>query len=292
MKKIAVIQPRNYQRGWAAHWPVTFGPDALPESEQTGQALLWMKRAKAGGAMLVIFPELYPGPYYPPVDMPTCEQVETFMCRAAEEVGIWAVFGSKVSDGNGGTHNRLRVVSPGGKIAADYDKLIPASNEQNTPGKQAVVVDCDGLKIGLLICWEMWFPEIPRMLRMKGADVIVAPTGGLVYELGDAWKTIAQARALENDCYSVVTLNLFGLEDGMCQVCGPEGEVSALKGEGILFADIDLARLNFMRDTDEAIVVPKPYKGMPGLLKWLRPEVSELYGKESRKFFAERDGAK
>jgi predicted amidohydrolase len=247
-----------------------------------------MRKAKEGGAMLCIFPELYPGPYHPPVDRPKYAEVEAFMKSAAKKIGIWTIYGSKADDGKGGTYNQLRVVNPKGKIAADYNKLIPASNETNTPGVDGVVVDCDGLKVGLLICWEMWFPEISRILRFKGADILVAPTGGLVYELGDAWKTIAQARALENDCYSVVTLNLFGLEDGMCQVSGPEGVVASMKGEGVLFADIDLARLEFMRKTDEAIIVPKPYKGMPALLKWLRPEVADLYHSSARKFFKSR----
>ena len=289
MHKIAVVQPRNYQRGWKLHWPVTFGPDALPPETQLENALEWMKKARAGGATLCIFPELYPGPYHPSVDLPTYGEVEKFMRKAAKEVGIWTIYGSKPDDGHGGTYNQLRVVSPDGEIVADYNKLIPASNETNTPGTDGIVVDCGGLKVGLLICWEMWFPEISRILRFKGADIIVAPTGGLVYELGPAWKTIAQARALENDCYSVVTLNLFGLEDGMCQVSGPEGVVASMNGEGILFADIDLSRLKFMRETDEEIIVPKPYKGMPGLLKWLTPAVVDLYHKTGAKFMNERN---
>ena len=289
IKKIAIVQPRNYQRGWSEHWPVTFGPDSKSSDSQLEDAKTWMKKAKDGGAMLVVFPELYPGPYHPPVDLPTYGEVAEFMKAAANEIGIWTIFGSKADDGDGGTYNQLRVVNPEGEIAGTYNKLIPASNETNTPGTDAVVIDCDGLKVGLLICWEMWFPEISRILRMKGADILIAPTGALVYELGPAWKTIAQARALENDCYSVVTLNLFGLEDGMCQVCSPEGVVATMDGEGILFADIDLERMEFMQTTDEEIVVPKPYKGMPALLKWLTPEVSELYGNVSHEFFKNKD---
>jgi 5-aminopentanamidase len=288
MYKIAVVQPRNYQRGWKVNWPVTFGPDAKPAETQLANALEWMEKAKNGGACLCVFPELYPGPCVPSVDRPTYGDVEIFMRDAAKRVGIWTIYGSKADDGNSGTYNQLRVISPDGRIAAEYNKLIPASNENNTPGDDGIVVDCGDLKVGLLICWEMWFPEISRILRFKGADILVAPTGALVYELGEAWKTVAQARALENDCYSAITVNLFGLEDGMCQVAGPEGVVASMKGEGILFADIDLERLKFMRETDEDIIVPKPYRGMPGLLKWLRPEVIDLYHATGERFMTER----
>lgn len=287
--KIALVQPRNLERSWCDHWPVTFDPTTPPETEQLNNAEAYVKQAAEGGAHLIVFPELYPGPEKLGGQAFTLEESTERMCAAAKEHQVWLVFCGKGSDGEGGSYNQLQVAGPDGTVQGVYNKMYPATNEPNRAGTEPpLVMDCGGLKVGFLICWEMWFPEMSRMAAMAGAELIVVPTGGMIYELTDAWRTITEARALENNVYNAICLNTFGVEDALCQVTGPEGKVAELKGEGILFADIDLDRRKFMAEAAEDIIMPKPYRAVPGLLKYLPKEVSESYYKVAMEFFEKR----
>lgn len=275
--RVAFAQPRNLQRSWTRHWPIFFDETAPPERNQLIETARFIREAVAANARLVVFPEIYPGPENKTNSAFTDAEVMAVVQTEAKAGGIWVFTSVRDDDGSGGTYNQTRVVSPKGELVARYNKLIPASNEPNTPGTEPLIVDCDGLKVGVMICWEMWYPEVARILRMKGADLIVAPTGGIVYELTSAWETVLRARALENNCYVGMTLNVFGVEDGLCELAGPEGTTAKRKREGLLIGDLDMARLRYMQETDETIIVPKPYHSVPGLLRWLRRSVVEHY---------------
>jgi len=280
--RLALIQPRNLVRSWAGHWPIVFDETVEPESQQLDRAEGYLREVAAAGASMAVFPELYPGPQSPEDDHFQEPEIRERMEALSKELNLWICYSCKVDDGRGGTFNQTRLVNPRNGELTLYNKLIPASNEPNTPGSDLAVVDCNGIRVGLMICWEMWYPEVARSLRMAGADLIIAPTGGILYELTESWRTVLRARALENNCYVAMTVNTFGVEDGLCELAGPEGPVAARQGEGVVVADIDLERLRFMQETDERIIVPKPYRAVPGLLRWLRPSVVDHYRKVAR----------
>lgn len=282
-RRIALVQPRNLVRSWSGHWPIAFDETAEPEERQLEKAVACIETAARQQAEIVVFPELYPGPQDPARDCFSLADAEAALAEAARHLGLWVFFNGKADDGRGGTFNQARVLGPDGKLRGVYNKMIPASNEPNTPGTEPLLVDCDGLRVGVLICWELWYPEVARCLRLMGADLVVAPTGGILYELTENWRTILRARALENNCYVGMSVNVFGLEDGLCELAGPEGAVASHCGEGVLVADLDLERLRYLRETDERIIVPKPYRAVPGLIRWLRPEVVEKQYKAARK---------
>ena len=83
------------------------------------------------------------------------------------------------------------------------------------------------------------------------------------------------ARAIENLVYTVTCQNIWGMEDGIATVAGPEAVLAESKRDGIICADVDLERLKWLREHEERLDLPKPYKTIPGLLNWRRPE---LYG--------------
>lgn len=275
--RIAMVQCRNWQRSWAGHWPVSFEADAPDEREQLADTGSWIAAAAQAGAEVVVFPELYPGPQAPAEDAFTDVEVEATVRAEARRHGLYVVFNSKVATGAGGTYNQAKVADPEGELVATYNKMIPASGEPNVAGDQPVVFSCHGVPVGLMVCWEMWYPEVARTLRLLGAEVVIAPTGGILYELTDAWRTLLQARALENNCYVGMTVNLFGVEDGLCAVAGPEGMVASHTGEGMTIADLDLERMRYLRSLNERLVVPKPYRAVPGLLRWLPSSVVDAY---------------
>jgi len=287
--QLALIQPRNLVRSWAGHWPIGLDPDAPPETENLDRATACVAKAAEEGARLIVFPELYPGPQNPEEDVHSLEEIARALSAEAEEHGVWILFNGK-APAPGGTFNQAILVNPVGETVVRYNKMIPAVGEPNEAGDTPVVTEIEGVRVGILICWELWFPEVARTLRLKGADLIVAPTGGILYELTANWRTVLRARALENNCYVGMTVNTFGLEEGLCEVAGPEGPVANRSGEGILRATLDMGRLRYMRATDERILVPKPYRAVPGLLRALPENVIGEYNKAAESYLKNNYG--
>jgi predicted amidohydrolase len=273
--RLAIVQPRNWQRSWSKAWPVTFLESDPAEATQLDEAEAYIAEAGRQGAEYLLFPEMYPGPRSLADTAFTPEIVQKRMTAAAAKAGLWVFYNGATPAAGGGQHNTCFAVSPKGKIEGAYAKMIPACGEPNVPGDAPVVIDCDGVKIGLIICWEAWFPETARWATALGAEVLFFPTGGLIYELTATWKTIIAARAAENTAFAAVNVNWFGLEDGMCAVYSPEGLVAERTGAGLLFATVDLERLRFLRASDEKLIVPKPYRAIPGLWRSLPPAVVE-----------------
>lgn len=119
-------------------------------------------------------------------------------------------------------------------------------------------------KVGVLICWDQWFPEAARLTALKGADIIFYPTaiGTLPDEeknekkqFKDAWEIIQRSHAIANGCF-VASVNRVGKEGdvsfwGHSFVSGPFGEimVEAGENEGIFYADCDFNKIEKQRQT-------------------------------------------
>ena len=155
------------------------------------------------------------------------------------------------------------------------------------PGDELMTVDAPFGRIGLLICSELFVPELSRILMLRGADLIVAPGGGVHgptrTQVRETWRAVARARAAENLVYVVVTQNLFaGSRKGRTCVASPERMLAQRDDPGIAIADLDLARLQAIRSRyyDERILSPperddQVFGCRPGQSHDRRPE---LYG--------------
>jgi predicted amidohydrolase len=128
-------------------------------------------------------------------------------------------------------------------------------------------------RIGMLVCSEVYPPELSRLLMLQGADIIVYPAGGAINELLPGWRTLVYARAIENLVYTAACQNLYGDEEGVGIIAGPEGILAQSTGEGLIIADLDRGRQEFLRSEDERIEFPKRYATVPGLQRWRRPEL-------------------
>ncbi|MFQ5912156.1 MAG: carbon-nitrogen hydrolase family protein [Nitrospinota bacterium] len=264
------------------------------EVENLSRALSYIETASRGGAQLVVFPEGYPGPYHGPVSYsplePLCEQAKRFGIHV---VASWVEAAPDV--GEGVYRLALKLIGPEGQLIGTYYRTQPNTPdvaEALMPGKFIAPGDELGVfetaigKIGLIICGEIWWPEMSRVLALQGADIIVAPIGGVLYEIRKAWRTIVWARAMENMCYVLVTQNLFGREEGLAVIAAPEEILAESDQEGIVLARLDLGRLQWLRNTEEGLTVPKPYRSIPGLFKDRRPE---LYGEITKPNRDQRD---
>ena len=125
---------------------------------------------------------------------------------------------------------------------------------------------------------EVYSPELSRALAVQGADIIVYPAGGGQGDLIPTWQTVVGARAIENIVYTGASQNIYEpYERGLGIVAGPEGVLATRADAGMLIADLDLDKLEFLRGEDEKIEVPRRYRTVPGLLRWRRPELYAQY---------------
>lgn len=263
--RLAVVQPRSAIRSLAG--AIAFRQD-VPESVNLERAAGWVHRAADEGARLVAFPELFPGPSDDTGD-PDPAAVVDLMRDLARDTGTCVAFGGMRPAGGGGHHNAYHLADgPSGRLWTQ-DKLLPAIGERAVPGAGWVVAEVGPLRVGVAICWEAWFPEIPRTRALAGADLLLFPTGAIVQEAHDVWLRVVGARAAENVCFTACSVNLLGVERGMAAVCGPEGDLGARDDEGLVVADLDLDRLDELRAADDELTTLKRYATLPGLLRAL-----------------------
>jgi predicted amidohydrolase len=284
--RIAVVQPQSYLRSAAGR--VIDDPNA-PEENNLTLAFDYIDEAASQGAQLVAFPELYPGPS-PASNALAYDDVVAGMRKKAEEKKVYVLFGGAKEQGKG-FYNLYHLADPHRDSLFVYEKIVPAMNEETMfRGAEPGLVETDLMNIGLLICWEAWFPELARTLAMRGADIVFFPTGGLIYELHDVWRAILEARAAENTIYTASCVNIWGVEAGMSYVFSPEGEVAGLTTEGINYAELDLDRLHRMQTEDEEFTVPKAYRTIPGTLRVLNDQVCTIYHQAVKAHFKQREG--
>ena len=251
------------------------------EEANVERAVAYATRAAEEGAQVIAFPECYPGPYSGPI----CYDAIEPLAAVARSFGVYLAYGfmepvANPADGEAdGFKNVYQMVGPQGSPVAKYCKTIPSpvdnelSHKHTIAGNELVTVDTPWARIGLLICWEAWFPELSRTLASQGAELVLFPTGGMLYHLAGVWRQLVQARATENLIYTASCVSLFGVEDGFAHICGPEGEIAAKQDEGVLVADLDLARVRYLRAEDETLGFPRLYKTIPGLWRYVRPEL-------------------
>lgn len=128
-----------------------------------------------------------------------------------------------------------------GRIAGKYRKTHLAMCEGEdgvTPGSEYPVFSADFGKVGMLVCWDNWFPEPARILRLHGAELLLLPIAGDGSPLH--WDVISRARAIDNGVY-LVSSNTVG-HGGASRIIDPVGNVLAETAApfSVAFAEVDL----------------------------------------------------
>jgi N-carbamoylputrescine amidase len=254
-------------------------PDA-----NVAKALAMAREAAAGGARLVCLPELFRSRYFcqsedsahfglaEPVPGPT---TEAFAALAAEfdATIVVSLFERRAP---GLFHNTAAVLDGQRGYAGKYRKMhIPDDPRYYekyyfTPGDLGFrSFDTGAGPVGVLVCWDQWYPEAARLTALQGAEVLVYPTaiGWHVEEketLGaaqhDAWELVQRAHAVANGCY-VIAINRTGFEPdpagsggiefwGQSFIAAPDGRVlvrGPVVEEAILRLDLDRAAIETAR---------------------------------------------
>ena len=235
-------------------------------------AVAYADEAASKGAQLLLYPEGYPGPMTGPLDNPKFpfDPIEELK-KKAKQHAMYIIAGNVTGSRIPGAHLlTLRLLGPEGKELTRYLRQQPDTPPLNAylyggkghllPGKGPCCVETELGKIGLQICSELWVPELPRLLMLRGAEIIVSPIHGrhsmTGMAIGDTWKCIARARAAENLFYVLSTQNLYVGDDGFdfrtqmsagAVVAGPERMEAELAEPGVLVHDLDMERLRYLR---------------------------------------------
>lgn len=188
------------------------------------------------GAGMLVFPEMHlfadglPDRARPTALRAAAEPLDgprtAALARIAARLGVWLVPGSVCELGPGGElFNTAVVMGPDGGLIAVYRKIFPwRPTEPYTPGDRLCVFDIAGAgRFGLCICFDSWFPEIPRNLAWLGAQTIINPvrttTGDRPQEL-----VLARAHAIAQQV-NVLSVNAAGpVGTGLSAAFGPQGE--------------------------------------------------------------------
>lgn len=235
-------------------------------------------KAKQQGADLVIFPELSLTGYT--MRDQIYELAETIpghsmtvLEKIAKKTGTYIVFGMPELSGKtqATVYNAAVLVGPDGFVGKYRKMYLPTHSvfEEKRyfrPGYQTGVFETELGKIGLIICYDIFFPEVSRLTRLKGAQLIVCISASPATRR-TFFETLTAARAIENTAF-LAYVNLVGIEDGLqfwggSRLVGPNGKtlVQAKYDE----EDMVVGEINYADIRPTETFVP--------ILKDLRPEL-------------------
>ena len=243
------------------------------------KACLKIRQAASSGAGIVCLQELFttlyfcqteayePFGYAEPVPGPSTDRLQD-LARELEIVIVASLFEKRA---RGLYHNTAAVIDADGSYLGKYRKMHipddPGFYEKFyfTPGDLGYrVFDTRYARIGVLICWDQWYPEAARLTALRGAEILFYPTaiGWAAEEHSEdvrraqqqAWKTMQLSHAVANGVF-VAAANRVGVEGGLefwgnSFVSDPFGQViaeAAHQDETVLMASCDLSRIGFYR---------------------------------------------
>ena len=173
---------------------------------------------------------------------------ERAVAQIARRQRLAIVYGHPERAAAGGAYNAATMIGADGEVRGRHRKVHLFGDVDRRlfapgPGRPAAF-DFDGARVGILICYDVEFPEAVRRLAVDGARTVLVPTANMSgFEV--VQQVLVRARACENGC-GVVYANYCGADDlfeynGRSVICGPDGEVLAqagAHGEELIVADL------------------------------------------------------
>ena len=169
----------------------------------------------------------------------------------AKELDIWLIPGSFYEETEEGTFNTTPVIDNKGDLVTKCRKLYPFLPYETgvAAGNEVCVFEIPGSgKVGIHICYDLWFPETSRALALKGAEVILHPSLTDTCDR-DVERAMVKATAAQQQCY-YIDVNAGGEQGvGLSLIAGPDGEIlhDALAGEEFMLVEVDFERVRRCR---------------------------------------------
>jgi predicted amidohydrolase len=221
---------------------------------------------------LIVFPELALSGYECGLNFTRLAERVTghavsYIAGKAAEFSVYIVFGMPVKEKvESILFNAAVVIGPDGELLGDYRKLHLQGEERLAfrPGYRMPIFDTEFGGLGVMIGWDLAFPEVARGLALDGADLIVAPSAWTSDQM-DPWRAYTVARACENAVY-LAAANRVGQEPsytfgGESMLVGPRGQLhTCLEGaiEGYAVATVDLDEIRAVREESQIFQCRQP----------------------------------
>jgi predicted amidohydrolase len=240
------------------------------------------REAAAAGAELVVLPEKWPVLGAPedivagaePIDGPALQ----WAAATARELGIDLVAGSiaeRVTGADRGSNTSVHF-GPDGEEKAVYRKVhmfdvevggtTYRESENEAPGEELVITEtAQGVELGMSICYDLRFPELYRILAVRGARILLVPAAFTLATTREHWEVLLRARAIEDQAF-VIAANQVGehakgyRSGGRSMIVDPWGVVlaQAPDKETFVLAELDLERQAEIRRTLPSLANRRP----------------------------------
>jgi predicted amidohydrolase len=261
---------------------------STPDRDRNLEAADRLTRAAAqAGAELVVLPEKWPALGTPEQTIAAAEPfhgpILQWARSTARELGIDLVAGSfseRVEGDDRGRNTSIHV-GPDGDLKASYRKIhmfdvevggrVYKESEHEAPGDEIVLSEtAGGTGLGLTICYDVRFPELYRILAVKGAEIVTVPAAFTFATTRDHWEVLLRARAIEGQAF-VVAANQIGehapgiRSGGRSMIVDPWGVVLATAPDTETFA---IAELDFDRQAEIRRTLPSLANRRPEAYRW------------------------
>ena len=249
------------------------------ENLQTAERLI--REAVAAGAELVALPELFSchglervyRDNAEPVPGPTTNSLGAL----ARELKVY-VLGGSILEGDSGSdrlYNTSTFFGPDGELSAVYRKIhlfdVKAPDREYlesrtvAPGSEVVTAKAGAATLGLSVCYDVRFPELYRLLALRGAEVLAVPAAFTLQTGKDHWELLLRARAVENQAFVIAPAQWGQKADGRwtygrSMIVDPWGTVLAQcpDRDGHALATLDLDSLDRLREEFPALANRRP----------------------------------
>ena len=249
------------------------------ENLQTAGRLV--RGAVAAGAELVALPELFSCHGLEKVYRENAEPVPgpttDFLGALARELGAY-VLGGSILEGEPGSdrlYNTSTFFGPDGELSAVYRKIhlfdVKAPDREYlesktvAPGAEIVTAKAGAATLGLSVCYDVRFPELYRLLALRGAEVLAVPAAFTLQTGKDHWELLLRARAVENQAFVVAPAQWGRKADGRwtygrSMIVDPWGTIMAQcpDRDGHAIANLDLDFLDSFRKEFPALANRRP----------------------------------
>jgi len=224
-----------------------------------------IRNAAKHGADIAVLPEMWNGGFLT-VELDDHiadvegQRTRAFLSKLARELHINIVGGSVATKKGQSYYNTSYIANREGDIIAEYDKVhlfsFGAEDKRYSPGHKLVTFQLDGIDCGVIICYDVRFPEWCRKQAMAGSKILFVPAEWPLERVSH-WRILNQARAIENQMYMVcingcgeVAPNKYNAGNSM--IIDPWGNVLADAGvlprEMLILSDIDLSEVEKVRN--------------------------------------------
>jgi predicted amidohydrolase len=255
---------------------------STPDKEENKEvAETFIREAVSAGADLVALPELWSCHGLDEVYRENAEPVPgpttAFLGNLARDLGVFVLGGSILEGGPDAERlsNTSTLFNPSGEMTAVYRKIhlfdVKVSDREYlesaniAPGKDLVTAKAGAATLGLSVCYDVRFPELYRLLALRGAEILAVPAAFTLQTGKDHWEILLRARAVENQAFVIAPAQWGQKADGRwtygrSMIVDPWGTVLATcpDRDGYALATLDLDYLDRFRTEFPALANRRP----------------------------------